>query len=116
MLVKQKEGLPRICCDGRRINKKIIEDSFHLPLIEDVLDRLQGPTYFSTDDLPNESFHVNEKETSRKYTVFMTNNGQTEIFQCPFGQSNSPAVLQRFISHIITYHCIIWRNYYITFE
>ncbi|XP_066258824.1 uncharacterized protein [Euwallacea similis] len=51
VLVKKKDGSTRICCDYRKINRKIIRDRFPLPLIEDVLDRLQGAKYFSTIDL-----------------------------------------------------------------
>lgn len=50
VLVKKKNGQTRLCCDYRKINKKIIKDRFPLPLIEDVLDRLQGAKYFTTLD------------------------------------------------------------------
>lgn len=101
VLVKKKDGRTRICCDCRKINRKIIKDRFPLPLIEDILDSLQGAKYFSTIDLRNGFFHVDVEEDSRRYTSFVTHNGQFEFLKCPFGLCNSPAVFQRYISHIL---------------
>ncbi|GFW34980.1 transposon Tf2-9 polyprotein [Trichonephila clavipes] len=43
VLVKKKDGTTRLCVDYRRLNRKLVKDRFPLPLIEDVLDRLQEP-------------------------------------------------------------------------
>lgn len=76
------------------------KDRFPLPLIEDVLDKLQGAKIFTTIDLKNGFFHVDVEESSIKYTSFVTPSGQYEFLKCPFGFCNSPAVFQRFICHI----------------
>lgn len=100
VLVKKKNGATRICCDYRKLNKVIVKDRFPLPLIEDVLDKLEGTKNFSTIDLKNGFFHVDVEESSTKYTSFVTPNGQYEFLKCPFGLCNSPAVFQRFINNI----------------
>ncbi|GJQ66188.1 hypothetical protein Trydic_g4248 [Trypoxylus dichotomus] len=41
VVVKKKDGTPRICIDYRKINKKIVKDRYPLPLIEDQLYKLQ---------------------------------------------------------------------------
>lgn len=92
VLVKKKNGSTRLCVDYRLINKKIFKDPYPLPLIEDQLDELQGAEIFSTLDLRNEFFHVTLEESSRKYTAFVTPDGQYEFLKVPFGLCNSPSV------------------------
>ncbi|XP_074026441.1 uncharacterized protein [Leptinotarsa decemlineata] len=100
VIVRKKDGQARICCDYRLLNKHVIKDRFPLPLIEDVLDKLQGASVYSTIDLRNGFFHVSVEPNSVKYTSFVTPTGQFEFLKCPFGFCNSPAVFQRFISYI----------------
>ena len=47
VVVKKKDGTPRICIDYRRINKVIVKDRFPFPLIEELLNRLQKAKVFS---------------------------------------------------------------------
>lgn len=100
VLVKKKDSTYRLCVDYRKINKVIMKDHFPLPLIEDQLDRLQGAMIFSTIDLRNGFFHVNVNADSRKYTSFVTHNGQYQFRKVPFGLTNSPAVFQRYVNAI----------------
>lgn len=44
---------PRVCVDYRAINKIISKDRYLLPLMENVLDRLQDAQIFSTLDMKN---------------------------------------------------------------
>ncbi|XP_041674419.1 proton-associated sugar transporter A-like [Drosophila eugracilis] len=56
---------------------------------------LQGSKIFTTLDMMNGFFHVPIDEESRKFTAFVTHNGQYEFTHVPFGISNSPAVFCR---------------------
>ncbi|GBM17825.1 Retrovirus-related Pol polyprotein from transposon 297 [Araneus ventricosus] len=100
VIVRKKDGTPRVCIDYRKLNKVIVKDRFHLPLIEDILDRLQGSRVFITIDLKNAFFHVDVNKDSRKYTSFVTHEGRYQFFKVPFGLCNSPAVFQRYINTI----------------
>ncbi|GBM10825.1 Retrovirus-related Pol polyprotein from transposon 297 [Araneus ventricosus] len=100
VIVRKKDGTPRVCIDYRKLNKVVVKDRFPLPLIEDILDRLQGSRVFSTIDLKNAFFHVDVNKDSRKYTSFVTHEGQYQFLKVPFGLCNSPAVFQRYINTI----------------
>ncbi|GFT14908.1 retrovirus-related Pol polyprotein from transposon 412 [Trichonephila clavipes] len=56
VLVKKKNGDSRLCVDYRQLNLKLVKDRFPLPLIDDVLDRLQQAKVYTTLDLKNGFF------------------------------------------------------------
>ncbi|XP_046141945.1 uncharacterized protein LOC123987838 [Osmia bicornis bicornis] len=75
VVVKKKDGSPRVCIDYRKINKVIVKDRYPLPLIEDQLDKLHDAKIFTTLDMKNGLRMLtvkNVEEGSRKYTSFVT--------------------------------------------
>jgi len=100
LVVRKKDGSPRVCIDYRKVNEIIVKDRYPLPLIEDQLDRLKDARVFTTLDLRNGFFHVAVNRESRKYTTFVTHTGQYCFLKVLFGLCNSPAVFQRFINHV----------------
>lgn len=99
VVVRKKDGSPRICIDYHRLNK-ICKNRYPLPLIEDLLDKLSGMKVFSIIDLKNEIFHVAVSPDSRKYTAFVTTNGQYWFLKTPKGLSTASSVFQRYINVI----------------
>ncbi|XP_033305884.1 uncharacterized protein K02A2.6-like [Bombus bifarius] len=100
VVVRKKDGSIRVCVDFRELNELIECPHFPLPLIEDVLDTLQGAQLFTTIDLKNGFFHVSLDKDSQKYTSFVTPTGQYEFLKLPFGLKISPIVFQKYISKI----------------
>ncbi|CAK1603490.1 unnamed protein product [Parnassius mnemosyne] len=100
VLAKKKDGTYRLCIDYRKLNKRIVKDRFPLPLIEDQIDRLKGAKVFTTLDLKNGFMHVNVHEESRKFTAFVTPQGQYEFMKMPFGLCTAPSVFQRYVNHV----------------
>ncbi|GBM54065.1 Retrovirus-related Pol polyprotein from transposon 297 [Araneus ventricosus] len=100
VLVKKKDGSSRLCIDYQRLNKITMREHFPLPLIDDLLDRLQSANIFSTLDLKNAFFHVDIDPSSKKYTSFITDTGQYEFNKMSFGLTNSPSVFQRYIYNV----------------
>ncbi|GFS93569.1 retrovirus-related Pol polyprotein from transposon 412 [Trichonephila clavipes] len=77
VIVKKKDGTTRLYVDYR--NRKLVKDRFPLPLIEDVLDRLQGAKVYTTLDLKNGFFHVDVNEDCKRLTSFVVPDGQFVI-------------------------------------
>lgn len=51
VLVKKKDGGWRIYVDYRHLNKAAVKDKFPIPIIEELLDELQGTKFFLKNDL-----------------------------------------------------------------
>ncbi|GIX76875.1 retrovirus-related Pol polyprotein from transposon 297 [Caerostris darwini] len=100
VLVKKKDNTTRLCVDYRKVNRKLVKDRFPLPLIDDVLDKLQDAKVYTTLHLKNGFFHVAVDEESRKFTSFVVPDGQYEFNKVPFGLSTSPSVFQRYVYSI----------------
>ncbi|GFS76714.1 retrovirus-related Pol polyprotein from transposon 297 [Trichonephila clavipes] len=100
LVVRKKDGSPRVCIDFRKLNRVLVKDHYPLPLIEDILDKLQDTRVFSTIDLRNGFFHVPVNKQSRPYTSFVTQNGQFQFLKMPFGLSTCPSTFQRFINTV----------------
>ncbi|GBM65246.1 Transposon Ty3-I Gag-Pol polyprotein [Araneus ventricosus] len=98
--LKKKDGTARLCVDYRKLNRKLVKDRFPLPLIEDVLDKLQDAKVYSTLDLKNGFFHVEVNEDCKHFTSFVVPDGQFEFNKVPFGLSTSPSVFQRYVYSI----------------
>ncbi|GFX70479.1 hypothetical protein TNCV_4474131 [Trichonephila clavipes] len=51
LVVRKKDGSPRVCIDFRKLNRVLVKDHYLRPLIEDILDKLQDTRVFSAIDL-----------------------------------------------------------------
>lgn len=100
VLVTKKNGETRLCVDYRRLNRKMIRNRYPMPLMEDQLDGLAEAKVYCVLDLKDRFFHVPIHEESRRYTAFVTPDGQYEFLKVPFGLYNSPAVFQRHIKAV----------------
>lgn len=65
VLVRKKGGSIRFCVDYRRLNKVIRKDVDRLPSIDDALDSIQGPEFFTSLDLRSWYWQVPMAEADR---------------------------------------------------
>lgn len=101
VLVRKKDGTLRFCVDYRKLNAVIIKDSYSLPRIQDILNRLSGNSWFSTLDLKSKYWQVKVRSEDREKTAFFVGNGLWQFTVMPFGLCNAPVTFERLMETIL---------------
>ena len=101
VLVKKSDGTLRFCVDYRQLNNLTTKDSYPLPRIDTCFDALGGARYFSTLDLRQGYWQVENDPESSDKTTFITRKGSFKFKVLPFGLSNAPAVFQRLMNMVM---------------
>lgn len=102
MVKKAKSDSWRFCVDFRKLNSVTARDSYPLPILADVLDKLRDARYLSTLDIKSAYWQVPMEKNSRQYTAFIVpTRGLFQFTRMPFGLHNAPATWQRLIDKIL---------------
>ncbi|KAJ8324255.1 hypothetical protein O5D80_8742 [Batrachochytrium dendrobatidis] len=101
LFVKKKDGSLRLCVDYRSINNITIKNRYPLPLINEMLDRLQGSQVYTKLDLRGAYNLLRIRAGDEWKTAFRTRYGHFEYKVMPFGLTNAPATFQHFINDVL---------------
>jgi hypothetical protein len=99
IFAKKKDGTLRFCVDYRGLNDLTVRNSYPLPHMEDLFDRLQAAKYFSKIDLRTGFYQIPLAEEDRAKTAFRTRYGHFEWTVLPMGLTNAPATFQHLMNH-----------------
>ncbi|SJL13786.1 uncharacterized protein ARMOST_17234 [Armillaria ostoyae] len=98
--VKKKDGSLRPVQDYRKLNEMTIKNQYPLPLISELIDKLQGAKYFMKLDVRWGYNNVRIKEGDEHKATFCTNWGLFKPTVMFFGLTNSPATFQWMMNDI----------------
>ena len=101
VVVKSRDSKLRITIDYRDLNKHVINDPYPMPSIDSVIEKIGTAKFISKIDLTRAFWQIPLTENCRKYTAFVTENGQYEFNVLPFGISLATAVCNRLIRGLL---------------
>src|SRR5882762_4159014 len=78
----------------------MIKNSYLLPLISELIDKLKGARYFNKLDVRWGYNNVRIQEGDEWKAAFITNKGLFEPLVMFFGLTNSPATFQTMMNHL----------------
>ena len=120
LFIPRKSGELRLCVDYRGLNAITVKNRYPLPLVDEMLDRLNGSSVFSKIDLRNAYHRIRIKEGDEWKTAFRTHYGHYEYLVMPFGLTNAPATFQFYISKtlrgLIDDFCIVYLDDILVFS
>ena len=104
LLLKKKMGGYRLVCDYRALNHALHNESWPLPRIDAILDKLTGAEVFSKFDL-DAGYHQLQLATSSQHvTAFVCPLGQFSWTVLPQGLKTAPSIFSKHLDHIFQAH------------
>jgi hypothetical protein len=94
-MVERKDGAMRMCVDFRRLNSVTTPDAYPMPVLTDVLSRMNGAKFLSVVDCASGFFQISIRPEDRHKTAFQCTHGLFEYNVMPFGSTNAPSVWMR---------------------
>ena len=92
--VWKKDGTQQLVIDYQKLNKITIKDSYPLPCIDEMMDRLCGSEYFTKFDLKSGYNQIRIRPGDEWKTTFMTPFGPYRMKVMTFGFANAPPCFQ----------------------
>ena len=101
ILARKKCGGWRYLTDFRKINERCNKVVYPLPRIEDSLQKLDNPRFFTSLDLTKGFWQIPIHPEERKYFAFSTENMHLEYLVAPMGAKNAPSALSALMQLVL---------------
>ncbi len=101
LFVSKKDGTKRLCVNYRQLNEITKQDSYPLPLIKELQDRLGRVKWFTSLNLKEAYYWVQMKEGKEWKTAFQTRYRHYKYTVMLFGLKNAPVTFQRLINDML---------------
>ena len=98
ILVKKKDDSTRFVCDFQGLNYVRKKDSYPLPRIRDVIDKMEGAQFWTTLDAASAYWSMPVAEEDKEQIAFSVPRGKFEFNVTPFGLCNAGASYQRMMN------------------
>ncbi|GJV37786.1 putative reverse transcriptase domain-containing protein [Tanacetum coccineum] len=100
LFVKKKDGSFRMCIDYQELNKLTVKNRYPLPMIDDLLDQLQGSSTYLKIDLRLGYHQLRVRDEDIPKTAFRIRYGHYEFQVMPFGLTNTPVVFMDLMNRV----------------
>ena len=102
LFVPRKDGgQPRMCVDYRKLNNVLVQNSYPLPNIQDLLASFKGAKVYSVLDLKSGYYQIPLNAQDRAKTAFVCPFGLFEFNKLPFGLSTAPSAFQEVMTVVL---------------
>ena len=101
LFAEKPNGDLRFCVDYRRLNAITKRNRYPIPLIDEVLARIQGCKFLTRLDIIAAFNKLRMHPGSEDFTTFVTSLGAYKYRVLPFGLTNGPASYQQYMNDIL---------------
>ncbi len=98
------DGSTRFCNDYRKLNEVSKFDTYPMPRIDELIERLGPARFITTLDLTKGYWQVPLTPQAKPKTAFSTPDGAFQYRVLPFGSTGPPATFQRLMDRVLRPH------------
>lgn len=100
-IIPKKNQTVRFISDFRKLNQMIVRHPFPIPLIKDLLQKLEGFMYASSLDLNMGYYTIRLDAHSQRLCTIILPWGKYSYMRLPMGVANSPDIFQEKMSELM---------------